>query len=140
LGLAKDRFLVYADAGWAYGRVELSTVANFTGAIGPTNDNPLPTPYGITQSASLSDRKHGTAYGAGAAYAWSNDVSLFAEWMRIDLGTQRLGLGIDPLKLSKSGADLASGAVVSDVKVRFDVIQAGVNVKFCDHLFAGGAC
>jgi len=69
--------------------------------------------------------------GADAAYAWADTVSIFAEWMRVDLGSQSAETNfVLPIPPAGPGSLTAFGqSARSDVVGRFDVIQVGVNLK-----------
>jgi outer membrane immunogenic protein len=120
LGIARDRWLVYGSGGLAYGEVKVSTTSNPFLLITAAD-----VAAGTTVAATTTHTKTGWAAGAGAAYAWSDTVSLFAEWTRINLGgdTAQAGLFV-PIE---TGGFSFVGR--SDVVNQFDVIQAGVNVK-----------
>jgi outer membrane immunogenic protein len=123
LGIARDKWMVYVTGGYAYGKLQVSNAGNFVinGATTPT--------LGVASSITNSVTKSGSALGAGAAYAFSDHVSLFAEWTRIDLGaSSAVTSQVTPFPGSPAGL-VFSPSARSDVTVKFDVIQVGVNVK-----------
>jgi outer membrane immunogenic protein len=120
LGIARDRWLVYGSGGFAYGELKTTNTSNpLLFATGGT------TAVGTVSAVTNSQIRGGWAAGAGAAYAWSDTVSLFAEWTRVDLGSQSAVSGVV--------VPLTGGTIGfqgrSDVSAQFDVIQVGVNMK-----------
>jgi outer membrane immunogenic protein len=120
LGIARDRWLVYASGGLAYGQVKVSTVSNPFVFIVAAD-----LAVGTTAAATTTHTKAGWAANAGVAYAWSDTVSLFAEWTRINLGGDTAQTNFF-VPINTGGVSFQSR---SDVVNRFDVIQAGVNLK-----------
>jgi outer membrane immunogenic protein len=124
LGVARDHWLVYASGGFAYGEIKTTNTMN-----------PLLFATGLTVGAAgstavtTSQIRGGWAAGAGAAYAWSDTVSLFAEWTRVDLGSQSTVSSSLVNVTSGAGTSTVSFQGRSDVAAKFDVIQVGVNVK-----------
>jgi outer membrane immunogenic protein len=124
LGVARDRWLVYATGGVAYGQLNVTNTFNpqvlITAAPGFL--------FGATSTVTNNQTKVGWAAGAGTAYAWSDTVSLFAEWVRVDLGSASASQ-IAVNTIPGPPAINFVNAARSDVTGRFDVLQAGVNVK-----------
>jgi outer membrane immunogenic protein len=121
LGIARDRWMVYGSGGFAYGELKTTNTSNpillATGGGAP--------PLGTVSTVSNSQIRVGWAAGAGAAYAWSDTISLFAEWTRVDLGSQS---AVSSLVVPVVGGSVSFQGR-SDVAARFDVIQVGVNMK-----------
>lgn len=96
-GIAFDRVMPYVTGGVAYGR---GTVSSTTGA-------------GVVTSQ--SNTHLGWAVGAGLEAAATDNITLKAEYLYVDLGSQ-------PYTTAPGGN--------SDVGQRFGVIRAGINYKF----------
>jgi outer membrane immunogenic protein len=118
LGIARDHWLVYGSAGFAYGELKTTNTSNPIVVA-------FPIEAGSISAATSSQIRGGWAAGAGAAYAWSDTVSLFVEWTRVDLGSQSAVSGL----LVNSGGTTVNLQGRSDVGAKFDVIQVGVNLK-----------
>lgn len=103
-GVALDRVLLYATGGVAYGRVDFDR--NYR--VGAAE---------MTDSAS-ADRT-GWTYGAGAEWGMTEFWSLRAEYARVDLGSSGFDTSYDDGTIGRAAID-----------TRFDVIRAGVNVRF----------
>jgi outer membrane immunogenic protein len=125
LGIARDRWLAYATGGLAYGELKVTNTGSFHAS--PTG-GPIPD-VGIVPSVTTSGMKAGWAAGVGGAYAWSDTVSLFAEWTRIDLGSRSAVTALPATDPAFGGGISFSGSARADVKARFDVISAGLNLK-----------
>ena len=97
VGFAADRALIYATGGYAGGQVKAG-IAN----IAP--------PF----SETTSSWRNGFALGGGIEYAFTNHITAKAEYIYMNLGSQRLF----PVNLPTSSTYSAS------------VIRAGVNYKF----------
>ncbi|MFG1462259.1 outer membrane beta-barrel protein [Xanthobacter sp. DSM 24535] len=117
IGLAPvDRLMIYATGGLAYGSVKMGY------AMGVTN--------GTTYSASAPSQasmQFGWTAGAGAEYAFLNNISFRIEYLHIDLGTADYSAtlyttipGIGPYAIRRSAT--------SDTA--FDIARAGVNWLF----------
>jgi outer membrane immunogenic protein len=118
LGIARDHWLVYGSAGFAYGKLKTTNTSNPIVVA-------FPVEAGSISTATSSQIRGGWAAGAGAAYAWSDTVSLFVEWTRVDLGSQSAVSG----SLTSSGGTTINLQGRSNAGAQFDVIQVGVNVK-----------
>jgi outer membrane immunogenic protein len=110
LGLAFDRFLVYATGGLAYGDFEASTTISGIGSV---------------WTGSAGGDRWGYVVGAGAEYALTNNWSVRGEYLYVDLGRQNYA---SPL-VSGPGA----GATVfgtSRAEYRTSIFRAGLNYRF----------
>ncbi len=112
VGYAMDRFMVYATGGLAYG--DVSNRATFFNAAVPTQ---------VDYIGRSSDVEVGYAIGAGLEYAFTNNLSLKAEYLYYDLGTKKVAV-------NQQNFALAAGSYVS----RFDndghIVRAGLNYRF----------
>ncbi len=99
LGYAYDRFLPYITGGAAYGKTAFSS--NFPGV------------------ADVSSTRWGWTIGAGAEYAITNNWTLKAEYLYVDLGKAKV-------------ENTIFNALVNPVEYdnKFHTIKAGVNYKF----------
>ena len=108
-----DRLLVYGTGGVAYGNTGLSG-----GFLSPTQGNAL-------WLGRNSDTKFGWALGAGAEYAFTNNITGKLEYLYYDLGNNNLAL---------SAANAAAVAVAANpgyrAETRGNIIRAGLNYKF----------
>jgi outer membrane immunogenic protein len=127
LGVARDRWLAYATGGLAYGTVKVTNTGTFNGLTG-TNEAAGANSLGLTSVASDSKTKVGWAASVGGAYAWSDTVSVFVEWTRISLGNLSVLTGTTTQLVPTAGGAV-SGTAISDVKVQFDTINVGLNIK-----------
>jgi outer membrane immunogenic protein len=128
LGVARDRWLAYATGGLAYGTVKVTNTGNFNGFTG-TIEAAGANSFGLTSVASDSKTKVGWAASVGGAYAWSDTVSVFVEWTRVNLGTRSVFTAIPPTQLVPTAGGAVYGTAISDVTVQFDTINVGLNVK-----------
>lgn len=98
LGYAFDRFLPYVTAGAAYGNVDVSTEWKATG-----------------ESVGSSNTRFGWAAGAGAEYAFTDQITAKIEYMHTDLGNHDFTVtGDEPVR----------------AKWRADGVRVGFNYKF----------
>lgn len=100
VGLAVDTLLLYGKAGVAYGMSEASFAWNAT-------------------TYEESDWHVGWTAGLGAELALDENVSLFAEYDYVDLGSANYFANIDPI-----------GPNGVDVDIDAHIVKAGVNFKF----------
>jgi outer membrane immunogenic protein len=107
LGFAFDRFLVYATGGLAYGSVKVSDSYAFVG--GPA-------------LASSSDTRFGYALGGGVEYAFTNNLTLRAEYLYLDLGKKGYA--------SPNVVGFANTDIQHNNKTTLSVVRAAVNYKF----------
>ena len=96
-GYAWDRALIYATGGFAYGNVEDRYVS----------------PVGL--NSSTSSTRTGWTVGGGAEYAFTDNWTVRAEYLFVDLGDHRF-----------------TSPLVDDVRFdhKFNVVRAGLNYKF----------
>jgi outer membrane immunogenic protein len=125
--LAADNFLLYGTGGLAYCRVGVSvnlstqlTFSNFDSGFAVVCMGGTSCFVGSTTQTRV-----GYTAGAGAAYVISRNVSFFAEYLYVNLGSIKVnsvavngGAGIPP----------SSTAHFSDAV--FNVVRAGLNYKF----------
>lgn len=106
LGYAFDRFLPYVTGGAAYGRTAASGDAVILG-VGST-------------SVSAASDSWGWTVGAGAEFAVTNNWTVKAEYLYVDLGSMDYAV-YEPL---------TSTAAFGSVDSKFHAMKAGVNYKF----------
>ncbi|MDB5650530.1 MAG: porin family protein [Hyphomicrobiales bacterium] len=141
VGYAFDRALIYATGGLAFGgkrgfnvnqrdSFETTELVNF-GPSGQFVSNP------IRQLPSSSDRQTvGWALGAGVEYALTNNWSVKAEYMHIDLGrstdmASTLQSAPNTTVGALAGATMSAGnGLRVHTDNRFDIVRAGVNYRF----------
>jgi outer membrane immunogenic protein len=108
--LPMERLLIFATGGLAYGGLAVSSIS-------------LPTVGSCTNSScgsgSASTTRTGSAVGGGVEYAWSNYVTLKAEYLYIDLGSMSVTY---PITLAISKATTTSTFAAN-------VVRVGLNVK-----------
>lgn len=130
--LATENFLLYGTGGLAYGRVARSaTLVTQPPASGSASRIGTPT-FAFSCSTptcfvgSTSQTLTGYAAGGGVAYAISPNVSLFAEYLYINLGHindfNSVVLNSGPFSPSSFRAHFSD--------VIFNVVRGGLNYKF----------
>lgn len=108
-----DRLLVYGTGGAAYGSVKHSGWL-----ASPTLGN-------AAWSGAKSDTKFGWALGAGAEYAFTNNLTGKLEYLYYDLGRSNLAMG------AANAPAVASGATpVMRFENRGSIVRVGLNYKF----------
>jgi outer membrane immunogenic protein len=111
IGYAFDRALIYATGGLAYGDAKNSV--NF---FANTPGNPL------QFAGSKSDVEVGYAVGGGVEYAFTNNISLKAEYLYYDLGKSNVVVNAIP------------GVGLNSYTARFrndgHIVRAGLNYRF----------
>jgi outer membrane immunogenic protein len=119
LGVAFDRFHVYATGGLAFGDVETTARVDTAAAA-------------AFWSGSRNDTRVGYALGAGAEYAITNTIVLRGEYLYYDLGSQSTSaLGNATIDALRPGnAALRGVDYITRTNVNGSVIRAGVNAKF----------
>ncbi|MBB4040458.1 outer membrane immunogenic protein [Microvirga flocculans] len=106
-----ERLLVYATGGLAYGSVKTNTgLAVDTADMGSG-----------AFSASKSDTRWGWALGAGAEYAVTNNLTLKAEYLYVDL---------DSKNLSATSPQFPGVSYNVKDETSFHTLRAGLNYKF----------
>lgn len=115
-----ERLMVYGTGGLAYGSVKASAAE--TSALSFNGVN-LGTDvwYG-----SKNDNRVGWTLGAGAEYALTNNLSLKAEYLYVDLGKQRFSTVYG----GPVAAFVGTPAVRVERDTKFSVVRAGVNYRF----------
>lgn len=111
VGYAFDRFMIYATGGLAYG--EAKNRADF---YANTIGNPLQFTGG------KSDVEFGYAVGGGVEYAFTNNISLKAEYLYYDLGKTRVLVNAVP--------GVGVNSYTSTFKNDGHVVRAGLNYRF----------
>ncbi len=109
LGVAFDRLLVYATGGLAFG--DVSYQASFFNS-----------PGALQFSGRESDVETGYAVGGGVEYAFTNNLTLKAEYLYYDLGDK------DVLVNAVPGVGLNS--YTSNFETNGHIARVGVNFKF----------
>ena len=113
LGLAFDRALIYVTGGLAYGGVENG--ADFYNAAGA-----------LAFSGRQDDIRVGYTVGAGLEYAFTNNISLKAEYLYYDLGDEDVRIGVQaPFTAAAIGA-----GYFSEFRNDGHIIRGGINFKF----------
>ncbi|MDQ0510560.1 outer membrane protein [Ancylobacter amanitiformis] len=108
LGYAWDRLLVYGTGGVAYGSVDTDVAVS--GSL---------TGYTMATTQGTSQTQWGWTVGGGAEYALTDNWTIRAEYLYVDLGSQVVYSVTDPV---------IAGGVTLDTA--FSVVRAGVNYKF----------
>jgi outer membrane immunogenic protein len=108
--LPTDRMLLFVSGGAAFGGIGLSSSLN-------PGVNCAVTSCG---SGSISATNSGWTGGGGIEYAWSNQLSLKAEYLFVDLGSKSLTY---PITLAVSQSTTTSEFIAN-------IIRFGVNYKF----------
>lgn len=104
-----ERLLVYGTGGLAYGNSDVSVTA--TSAAG------------ARWTGKTDSTKVGWTIGAGAEYAFTNNITGKAEFLYYDLGTSNASL-------AAANAAAAGVTPVTHVENRGQLLRAGVNYKF----------
>jgi outer membrane immunogenic protein len=114
VGVAFDRALVYATGGFAFGDTNYRGTIQGSGFVPP---NP-------SFAGSNNNIQTGYAVGAGVEYAFTNNLTVKAEWLYYDLGRETV-------RVSGTGGGAGGGDFVD---YRFDndgnIGRLGLNVKF----------
>ena len=111
-GYAFDRVMVYATGGLAYG--DVSNRATFFNAVSPGQ---------VDYVGSKSDVKVGYTVGGGVEYAFTNNLSLKAEYLYYDLGKQNVAV-------NQINNALLPGSYVSRMENTGHIVRAGLNYRF----------
>jgi outer membrane immunogenic protein len=112
LGLAFDRFLVYGTGGLALASVKATDQYDFRPQGAPA--------LGI--AASSSSTRTGYAVGVGMEYAFTNNLTVKAEYLYVDLGRTTYAHGIVP------GFPLSAATLTN--KTTLNIARVGLNYKF----------
>lgn len=114
LGLTQDRWLAFATGGFAYGGTRVG-ISNYTGTASPY----------LTDHQTLV----GWTAGGGVEYALTNNWTVKAEYLFVDLGGKTFTFS-DPA--NTCGCALPPSFVVAESKgaAEFSVLRLGVNYKF----------
>ncbi len=106
-----ERLLVYATGGLAYGSVKTHT--SVTADIAGQGL--------VSVSGSNSDTRWGWAVGAGAEYAFTNNLSLKGEYLYVNLDSKHYGV---------TAAGFPDVAYRAKDESAFHVLRAGLNYRF----------
>jgi len=109
LGVAFDRALVYVTGGFAYG--DVSYRADFLTAGGA-----------LQFAGRSSDIEVGYALGAGVEYAFTNNLTLKAEYLYYDLGSKNVTVNSIP--------GVGTGSYISRFETEGHIARVGLNYKF----------
>jgi len=112
-----ERLLVYGTGGLAFGKVRTST-----SYVGSGVDDGAP--FSINIAGSDSTTRWGWTLGAGAEYAFTNNLSLKGEYSYVDLGSKNYA-AVDPVR------DEPNDNVKAESK--FHVLRVGLNYRFNTH-------
>lgn len=112
IGVAFDRFLVYATGGYAYADIHTSQGVSYDGAY-----------YGT--SAHTSGLKSGYAVGGGVEYAFSNNWTVKGEYQYLDFGSR--SLTSQPYYGDESDYGYSS---YGHMRTHFNTVRVGLNYKF----------
>ena len=125
VGFAFDRALIYGTGGLAFGNVKSSTSVGLNAhCVSVDCSSPNVDANGVW-SGSKSSVKFGWALGGGAEYAFTDRVSLKAEYLHYDLGKVSYALSADA---GAAALIPASGRV--SAKISGDIARIGVNFRF----------
>lgn len=110
-----DRLMIYGTGGLAYGQVKSSAIETFDfyNAAGGNV-------FSDRSTGSKSGTRLGWTLGAGAEYALTNNLSLKAEYLYVDLGKQHFN----------TISSLGDAEVRVDRDTKFSVVRAGINYRF----------
>ncbi len=114
LGVAFDRFLVFATGGLAYGEVDASL-----GVVGVQNT-------ALAWAGSKSDVQVGWTLGGGVEYAFTNNFTVKAEYLYYDLGD----VTVNTIPNGAAAAAVPGVAYDAQVETRGSILRAGLNYKF----------
>lgn len=114
VGVAFDRLLVYGTGGLAYGDVSLRAGVN--GVQAPA----------LSWSGSTSDVQVGYTVGGGVEYAFTNNLTLKAEYLYYDLGDQTVRTTPNAL----AAAVVPGVSYDARVETSGHIARVGLNYKF----------
>ncbi len=108
-----NRLMFYGTGGFAYGG-------------GKSHLNVFDTNNGWLWSNSRSNTRTGWTLGAGVEYAFTNNITVRAEYLYYNLGSQNI------VTAANAAAALAFPGVYASTKVNYDgsILRAGLNYKF----------
>ena len=109
-----ERLMIYGTGGLAYGSVKATAVETFNGTFNGVNV------FSDVSNGSKSDNRFGWTLGGGAEYALTNNLSLKAEYLYVDLGKQSFS----------TVSALGAPEVRVEHDTKFSVLRAGVNYRF----------
>ncbi|SEM11239.1 outer membrane immunogenic protein [Bosea lupini] len=111
-GYAFDRLLVFATGGLAYGDVKNSATF-FSAAV----------PGQVDYVGSRDNVEIGWTVGGGLEYAFTNNLSVKAEYLYYDLGKRKVPVNLQPV-------GPAGGSYVSRFENTGHIVRAGLNYRF----------
>jgi outer membrane immunogenic protein len=115
--LVMPTLLLYGTGGLAYGHVESNTSVAFTAA-------------GDTYIGSTSTTKAGWTAGAGAEWRFAPNFSVKVEYLRVDLGSNLGNPNVCVTPAVICGGFVPAPSYQTDLRVRDNIIRAGVNYRF----------
>jgi outer membrane immunogenic protein len=116
VGFAADRLLVYGTGGLAFGEVEAS--GSVTGVAAPA----------LAWTGSNKATKTGWAAGGGVEYAFTDNISLKAEYLYYDLG--RSTFTASGNAAVRGTAALNGVDYVGRTETKGSIVRGGVNYRF----------
>lgn len=112
LGLAFDRFLIYGTGGVAFASVKVTDQIDFRPNGAPS----------VGLAGSSSNTRTGYVLGGGVEYAFTNNWTVKAEYLYVDLGKTNYSHGA-VTGVPSSNAELSN-------KTKLNIARIGVNYKF----------
>jgi outer membrane immunogenic protein len=116
VGFAADRLLVYGTGGFAFGEVE--TAGSVVGVAAP----------GLAWAGTNSATRTGWAAGGGVEYAFTDNISLKAEYLYYDLGSSTFTAAGNAAVRATAALDGVDYVGRSDTKG--SLVRAGLNYRF----------
>jgi outer membrane immunogenic protein len=128
VGWVTDRFMVFGTGGLAYGQTNAATnVANLGGGstlIGGAGGATLLCPSGqVCLAGTGSQTSIGWSAGFGFEWALTQIIILKTDYLHVDLGDQTV-------RLTPQSPAVGAGAVDAKFGSGFDIVRAGLNLRF----------
>ena len=129
LGLAFNRALLYGTGGfaWAADKEPLSATATATG--GPNNPD-IGSTAGFMNPQSLTAIRVGWTAGGGAELAISNNWTVRAEYLYVDLGTKSRGFATQAAFPITNTTLIPPGTGTISTRTTDNIVRLGINYKF----------
>jgi outer membrane immunogenic protein len=119
LGYARGSWLAYGFGGLAWGQANLDAADNLPVIEFPSGPRP---PERISDIHGGSTRHVGWTAGVGIEYAFSDCLSLRAEYAHVSLGSEQVALG--------SFTDVAgTNRITDEIDIEFDTVKIGASYK-----------
>jgi outer membrane immunogenic protein len=116
LGYAWAQWLPYITGGWAWGRNGLTSRC-------PRSCDPTFAPTDADSATTSDTRTHsGWAIGGGLEYAINENWSVIAEYLHLELGSQRYNVQVDYDDGVPPGVDFG--------RLKIDTVKVGLNYRF----------